>query len=163
MIAQGWNVRDVTTPETPETQPDDKAFHAKAGTFVACLVLAAIALNIASSCNDDDPEDPASSSASTASSPAGGSLDLDRCGTNRDVLVWQLAPGQSPTADRLGEYDVRTCQSTFDYLRETVELGQGFCTEAGYASDNPGYDESARPAWRLSVVEFRAGLGCWND
>jgi hypothetical protein len=41
-----------------------------------------------------------------------------------------------------------------------VHLGLGFCTEAGYASDNPGYDESARPASKLRVIMMSTGLGC---
>jgi hypothetical protein len=42
----------------------------------------------------------------------------------------------------------------------TPPLGAGYCTQAGYVADNPGYDPNATPAALLSKVAAQAGPAC---
>lgn len=152
----------MTTPESEASQPEPNRTAPKAALVVALLFLGAFIYNIAGSYRDDDTDEPSGSSvvATSSSVPVGVNLDPDRCGTNQDVLVWNLVPDGSPTADRLGSFDRRTCQSTFDYLQTISDTGEGFCTEAAWASDNPGYDESVRPAPPLKNVKVSIGPAC---
>lgn len=82
------------------------------------------------------------------------------CGKNRDVDVWYKAPGLPDSAQVLGSYNAATCQSTFQMLKSTSPTGAGYCTEAAWASDNPGYNADAEPAKRLKDVQVSVGAGC---
>jgi cytoskeletal protein RodZ len=82
------------------------------------------------------------------------------CGTNRDVDVWYKVPTIPDSAQVLGSYNAATCESTFKSLKDTSPTGPGYCTEAGWASDNPGYNAEAEPAMRLKNVQVSIGAGC---
>jgi hypothetical protein len=69
-------------------------------------------------------------------------------------------PGSPDSAERDGNYFQRTCQTTFDWVKETSGTDPGDCTEAAWASDNPGYDENATPAKPLKNVQVKVGPGC---
>lgn len=74
--------------------------------------------------------------------------------------VWYKAPGLPDSAQVLGSYAVVGCQSTFQMLKTTSPTGAGYCTEAAWASDNPGYNADAEPAKRLKHVQVSVGAGC---
>ncbi|MER7182930.1 hypothetical protein ABT404_26250 [Streptomyces hyaluromycini] len=78
----------------------------------------------------------------------------------RDVLVWYKTPGLPNSAQVLGNYDLVLCETTFQSLTHTSPTGAGYCTEAAYASDNPGYDAEATPAKRLKKVQVAVGPAC---
>ncbi|MEV7394330.1 hypothetical protein [Streptomyces sp. NPDC091215] len=82
------------------------------------------------------------------------------CGTNRDIDVWYKAPGLPDSAQVLGSYDLATCETTFHSLQNTSPTTAGYCTEAAWASDNPGYDAEATPAKRLKKVQVSVGSAC---
>ncbi|MCG7203885.1 hypothetical protein [Streptomyces arenae] len=82
------------------------------------------------------------------------------CEPTRDVLVWYKTPGLPNSAQRLGNYYLATCESTFEWLQKTAVTEPGACTEAAWASDNPGYNTDATPAARLKKVQMAAGPGC---
>lgn len=82
------------------------------------------------------------------------------CGTNRDVDVWYKVPTIPDSAQVLGSYNAATCESTFKSLTDTSPTGPGYCTEAAWASDNPGYNADAEPAKRLKDAQVSVGAGC---
>jgi hypothetical protein len=82
------------------------------------------------------------------------------CGPNRDVDVWYRVPGISDSAQALGGYNLITCESTFHNIQTTSPTGPGYCTEAAWASDNPGYDADADHPGRLKDVQVSVGGGC---
>ncbi|MFD4604094.1 hypothetical protein ACFWPQ_39530 [Streptomyces sp. NPDC058464] len=63
-------------------------------------------------------------------------------------------------AQRLGNYNLATCESTFKWLPSTAPTEPGNCTEAAWASDNPGYNADADPAPRLKKVQMSVGPAC---
>lgn len=69
-------------------------------------------------------------------------------------------PGVTDSAQTLGNYNLATCESTFKYLQETSPTGAGNCTEAAWASDNPGYNADADPAPRPKKVQVAIGPAC---
>ncbi|MEV6118707.1 hypothetical protein AB0L59_41145 [Streptomyces sp. NPDC052109] len=64
------------------------------------------------------------------------------------------------SAQELGNYNLATCESTFKFLQETSPKSAGACTEAAWASDNPGYNTDAEPAKRLKKVQVAIGPAC---
>ncbi|MFD8424447.1 hypothetical protein [Streptomyces sp. NPDC059466] len=96
-------------------------------------------------------------SATRASTPTPSS---SRCGPSRDVLVWYKVPDIPDSAQTLGNYNVVTCETTFDDLQHTSPTQPGYCTAAAWVSDNPGYDVDARPAMRPKKVQVAVGPGC---
>ncbi|MEU8031329.1 hypothetical protein AB0C13_22260 [Streptomyces sp. NPDC049099] len=82
------------------------------------------------------------------------------CGPERDVIVWYRVSGGDDSAQVIGNYNVATCQTTFDELQKDSPTGEGYCTEAAWASDNPGYDADATPAKRLKYVQVSVGPSC---
>lgn len=68
------------------------------------------------------------------------------CPAGPDLLVWMKSPGAPAAAQALGSYDSAACrrvhrESTVYMLEHTSPTGPGQCTQAAYASDNPGYEE----------------------
>lgn len=63
-------------------------------------------------------------------------------------------------AEVLGSYVVATCQTTFDMVKTTSPTEAGACTEAAWASDNPGYNADADPAKRPKDVQVAIGPAC---
>ncbi|MFE5108469.1 hypothetical protein [Streptomyces sp. NPDC056663] len=53
-----------------------------------------------------------------------------------------------------------TCETTFQFLQHTSPIEAGDCTEAAWASDNPGYNADAIPAARLKKVQVAIGPAC---
>ena len=82
------------------------------------------------------------------------------CEPTRDVLVWYKTPGLPDSAQVLGNYFLATCETTFQSLTHTSPTGPGYCTEAAWASDNPGYNADATPAKRLKKVQVTVGPAC---
>ncbi|MFK0154627.1 hypothetical protein ACIQVK_21450 [Streptomyces sp. NPDC090493] len=60
----------------------------------------------------------------------------------------------------LGNYFLATCETTFESLPRTSPTQAGYCTEAAWASDNPGYDADITPAARLKKVQVSVGPAC---
>lgn len=82
------------------------------------------------------------------------------CGPLKDVIVWTHTPGIPDSAAVLGGRSLATCESTFDSLPTTSPTEAGYCTEAAWASDNPGYNADARPAEHLKKVQITVGPAC---
>lgn len=74
-----------------------------------------------------------------------------------DIIEWQKAPGVPNSAIELGGTDPEHCVWTFDTLKTSSPTGAGYCTEAAWASDNPGYDPNAVPAPRLKKAQVVIG------
>jgi hypothetical protein len=82
------------------------------------------------------------------------------CSETRDLIVWSVAPTLPDSAEELGNYNLATCESTLQELQETSPTGPGYCTEAAWASDNPGYDADATPAKEPKDVVLSVGPAC---
>ncbi|MFE2971873.1 hypothetical protein ACFXKC_51605 [Streptomyces sp. NPDC059340] len=82
------------------------------------------------------------------------------CEPTRDVIAWYKTPGLPDSAQVLGNYYLATCETTFQSLTHTSPTGPGYCTEAAWASDNPGYNADATPAKRLKKVQVVIGPAC---
>jgi hypothetical protein len=76
------------------------------------------------------------------------------------VDVWYRVPGIPDSAQVLGSEGGADCRDTFRTLASTSPTGAGYCTEAAWASDNPGYDADTEPAKRLKHVQVAVGAGC---
>ncbi|MFI6662511.1 hypothetical protein ACIBL8_44200 [Streptomyces sp. NPDC050523] len=77
-----------------------------------------------------------------------------------DVILWMKVPGIPDSAQVLGGNGYPNCESTFDTVRRTSPKVPGACTEAAWASDNPGYNADATPAKRLKKVQVSVGPAC---
>jgi hypothetical protein len=83
------------------------------------------------------------------------------CGAERDVIVWYKVPGvPDNSAQVIGNYNVVTCETTFHSVQTTSSTEAGYCTEAAWASDNPGYNADADRAARLKKVQVSVGPAC---
>ncbi|MET9222365.1 hypothetical protein ABZX65_26875 [Streptomyces sp. NPDC003300] len=82
------------------------------------------------------------------------------CGPIRDVIIWMRVPDLPDGAQVVGNWNQADCRSTFDTLPDESPTGPGFCTEAAWVSDNPGYDADATPAKRPKKVQVSAGPAC---
>ncbi|MFJ8798512.1 hypothetical protein [Streptomyces sp. NPDC102487] len=104
----------------------------------------------------------ASRTPATQSKPsaAAGKPAHKACSSPRDVIVWSKVPGLADSSQRLGGYNLATCETTFDSLRHTSPTQAGYCTLAAWASDNPGYDTDAAPAKRPKAVQVSVGPDC---
>jgi hypothetical protein len=122
--------------------------------------------------------DPTTAAAATPSSPAPATASptiaaavettanptpapaTSSCPPVGDIVVWYRAPTLPDSAQMLGGADPVTCASTFDYLQHTSPTGDGYCTEAAWASDNPGYNADETPAKRIKKVQMWVGPSC---
>ncbi|WP_146259283.1 hypothetical protein [Streptomyces tateyamensis] len=82
------------------------------------------------------------------------------CGPTRDLIVRYVVPGLPSSAQVLGNHVITTCQDTMVELQSTSPKESGYCTEAAWASDNPGYDADATPAAPLKKVQVAYGPAC---
>ncbi|MGW0764648.1 hypothetical protein [Streptomyces sp. NPDC002676] len=82
------------------------------------------------------------------------------CSPTRDVIVWYKVPGMPDSAQVLGNYYLGTCETTFQWLPKASPTTPGTCTQAAWASDNPGYNADATPAKRLKNVQVSVGPAC---
>lgn len=119
----------------------------------AAVLLGAAACSSGSHTASSAPTTAASSAPATASAQP-------TCKTSRDVIVRYVTPGQPATAQVLGEYNAGTCASTFQDLQTTSPTDPGYCTQAAWASDNPGYNADATPAAPLKHVQVSIGPAC---
>ncbi|MFD8915635.1 hypothetical protein [Streptomyces sp. NPDC059575] len=137
------------------------------------FVLPIAALLLTAACGSGDTGDTGEAKAVPASSPTAErtaspvpaqkpkSAEPEKtCGTTRDIDVWMKVPELPDSAQVLGGYSLATCQTTFEYLKSTSPTQTGYCTEAAWASDNPGYDAEATPAKRLKHVQVAIGPAC---
>lgn len=88
------------------------------------------------------------------------STAADSCPPTRDVIIRYVTPDLPPSAQVVGNFDVQTCQTTFDSLKGSTATDDGFCTQAAWASDNPGYDADATPAAPLKDIQVAYGPAC---
>jgi hypothetical protein len=135
---------------------------------IAAILLAAGCSSGTPTANSGVPRTPATG-VHFSSAPAGGksspakpksSPSTKDCPPTRDIIVWVKAPGVPAYAQPLGNYNAATCESTFKWLQQTSPTEAGNCTEAAWASDNPGYNTEAEPAPRLKKVQVSVGPAC---
>jgi hypothetical protein len=103
------------------------------------------------------PSPKASPAASRKPNP---SASAKECDPGPDIIVWYRVPTINDSAQRLGSRGGADCSSTFDSIRTTSPTGDGYCTEAAWASDNPGYNADADPAAPLQHVVVSVGPAC---
>jgi len=60
----------------------------------------------------------------------------------------------------LGDLDLAHCRPTVETLQVISPLGAGYCTQAAWADQNPGYETDAVPAPPLKHVLVSIGAGC---
>jgi hypothetical protein len=97
----------------------------------------------------------------SAAAPSSSTYDVaGPCGVIRDIIVRFVTPDLPPSAEELGNYTIATCEPTFQSLEETSPKEPGYCTQAAWASDNPGYDAEASPAAPLKNVQVAYGPAC---
>ncbi|WP_406425159.1 hypothetical protein OHA59_05595 [Streptomyces sp. NBC_01589] len=88
------------------------------------------------------------------------SRSAKKCSPTRDVIVWTKGRGVPDNAAVVGNYNLVTCETTFQLLQHTSPTEAGDCTEAAWSSDNPGYHADAVPAARLKKVQVAIGPDC---
>jgi hypothetical protein len=88
--------------------------------------------------------------------PSVTSINPFPCGPTRDVIIRTISPNLPPSATEVGDYDLQDCSMTIDDLSNTSPTTDGYCTQAAYADDNPGYniDETPAPTLRKLVAQF---------
>jgi hypothetical protein len=79
---------------------------------------------------------------------------------NNDLIVRYVAPGTPDSAQVLGGADLATCTSTLDELQSDSPAGAGYCTQAAWAADNPGYNADLTPAPPLKHIVLAVGSAC---
>lgn len=79
------------------------------------------------------------------------------CGAERDAIVWYKVSGIPDSAQVIGNYSLASCETTFAEVQHTSSTGAGYCTEAAWASDNPGYDADADQPLRSKRVQVALG------
>jgi hypothetical protein len=81
------------------------------------------------------------------------------------IYVRTVAPGSAAQVKRLSgdwRWDSASshCLTSLQLALAAAAGGAGYCTQAGYVIDNPGYDLKAAPARPLAHVAARAGSAC---
>ena len=120
----------------------------------------------AQSSTEPAPPSPSPTTASPKPSPvktkasATPTPSASSCPVVGDIVVWYRAPTLPDSAQMLGGNGGSTCESTFDFLQRTSPTGDGYCTEAAWASDNPGYNADETPAKRIKKVQMWVGPAC---
>ena len=169
------------SPAAPPKRPSvAKGCGIFAGVIVVLFVLSAVIAGIVGGGKSDTGKTEAKAPAPTASkaSPKASSQPAaapsatkakpkpatsatgDPCPPTRDVIVWMKVPDLPDSAQVLGNYDQMNCETTFQSLPESSPTGAGYCTEAAWASDNPGYNADATPAPRLKKIQVAVGPAC---
>ncbi|WP_405671443.1 hypothetical protein [Streptomyces sp. NBC_01530] len=105
------------------------------------------------------PRKSASSAAKPKPKPSHSSKGCNLSPT-RDVILWYKTPGLPNSAQVVGNYDLMRCETTFKSLPSSSPTQAGYCTEAAWASDNPGYNADATPAKSLKKVQVSVGPAC---
>jgi hypothetical protein len=72
--------------------------------------------------------------------------------TTRDLIIWQRVPPLPDSAFKVGDADIYNCKPTLDTWRGDQPTVPGDCSKIAWASDNPSYDFSVRPAPPLTNV-----------
>lgn len=129
------------------------------GGTMRCGILAVVAvLLVTAGCSNTRFVAPAVTGkpTSTPSTPS----PVKSCPPTRQVIVWTRVPGAPNSARVLGNYNAATCETTFKWLQDSSPAGPGYCTEAAYARDNPGYDVDASPAPHPKGVRVAVGGAC---
>jgi hypothetical protein len=102
----------------------------------------------------------ASTPAPAKTRAAAASPAQSTCAPVGDILVRYVSPDLPASASRLGGVDPAKCRSTFKYVEATSPTGAGYCTEAAWAKDNPGYNVDAERAAPLKNVQVKVGPAC---
>lgn len=77
------------------------------------------------------------------------------------MIYRNKVPDRPWNAQLVGDINFVTCTRTsYDEVSQTSPLGDGYCTQVAYASDNPGYNVDATPAPPLRDVFIEVGAGC---
>ncbi|MEU8688831.1 hypothetical protein [Streptomyces sp. NPDC048665] len=108
----------------------------------------------------DSATTPAHSTSPAAKAKPSPSSSAKECPTVGDVIMWMRVSGIPDSAQVLGGNGYPNCESTFDMVQRTSPNVPGACTEAAWASDNPGYNADATPAKRLKKVQVSVGPAC---
>lgn len=74
-----------------------------------------------------------------------------------DVVVWYKVPGVPGSAQVIGNDNLVSCETTFRSVQTTSSNQSGYCTEAAWASDNPGYNADADVPRCLERVQVAVG------
>jgi hypothetical protein len=90
-------------------------------------------------------------------SKAGGECALKQ---KRDIILRMVVPRLPVSAQVIGDVDYVQCRPSLDTLPDMSPTDPGYCTQAAYASDNPGYNADATPAARLKKVIVSVGPAC---
>ncbi len=96
-------------------------------------------------------------------SPNRAAQCVRRKGNPGEIYVWNsYGTDQPPDAMRLGggyvwDFGDKQCITTTEFALSTVPPLDGFCTEVGKVSANPGYRVNARPAPRMPSIIGQAG------
>ncbi|MFF7192659.1 hypothetical protein ACFZAM_02935 [Streptomyces sp. NPDC008079] len=143
-------------------KPSNAAASPSASPTVAAPVTPAATETTAATATTTRPAPKATAPAVTASAKPKARVKPTQtgCGPIRDVIIWMKVPGIPDSAQVVGNWNQATCKDTFDTLPDESPIGPGFCTEAAWVSDNPGYDADATPAKRPKKVQAAVGPAC---
>ncbi|GAB2713888.1 hypothetical protein GCM10010442_38220 [Kitasatospora kifunensis] len=103
---------------------------------------------------------PAPTSRPSTAAPSPTDVAQASCTPTRDIIVRTITPDLPASAEVLGNYDIQNCEPTFQSLQASSPTDPGFCTQAAWASDNPGYDADATPAAPLKNIQVEYGPAC---
>ncbi|MET8102417.1 AAA family ATPase [Streptomyces sp. NPDC005236] len=103
---------------------------------------------------------PARSSSPAAKAKTTPSASAKACPTVGDVIVWMRVASIPDSAQLPGGNGYPHCESTIATVQQTSPNVAGSCTEAAWASDNPGYDADTTPARRLKEMQVSVGPAC---
>lgn len=99
-------------------------------------------------------------STSAVSSPPSNAESSCNLPDRGDIIVRQRVPNLPDSAQLLGSRDGSHCTYTMDTISSEYPNGDGYCTWAAYAKDNPDYNADATPAPPLKNVQVTFGGSC---
>lgn len=98
-----------------------------------------------------------SSSPATSTAHAAGPCTLPHFG---NLIEWLHEPGKPDRAIRISDIDTAKCEPTLNNWTANLVVGPGVCYMIGWDSANPGYNNMAVPAPRLTKAMDMIGDGC---
>ncbi|BBX82791.1 hypothetical protein [Mycolicibacterium aubagnense] len=100
---------------------------------------------------------PVSSSPGPSTSAQAGPCTLPHFG---NLIEWLHEPGKPDRAIRVSDIDTAKCEPTLNNWTANLVVGPGVCYMIGWDSANPGYNNMAVPAPRLTKAMDMIGDGC---